>query len=272
VFKEGIPKLIGGTLKTWQGLSNQKRRQAIGNEYLNYEFGWKPLVSDLMSFCASVIDVHDTLRAYERDSSRMVRRRYDFPAILEHDVGVDRSNVSAYCSPSSILFTDVFQVNKGRVVVTVERDIRQWFSGAFTYYVPPSKGLKSDMQRFVIQARKAFGISLTPDTLWNLAPWSWAADWFSSTGDVLSNWTDWAIDNQVLLYGYVMEHTVHKYTFTFVGPTGFKPQDQRPPDLTTVTETKVRRQATPYGFGLSWDDFTSRQKAIVAALGISRSK
>jgi len=127
------------------------------------------------------------------------------------------------------------------------------------------------MARAVIQARKVLGISLTPDTLWNLAPWSWFLDWFSDTGDLLSNWTDWAIDNQVMLYGYIMEHSLNEYTYKFVGSTGLT-GNARPYDITMVTETKLRRQASPYGFGIQWTDLSARQKAILAALGISRSR
>jgi hypothetical protein len=128
------------------------------------------------------------------------------------------------------------------------------------------------LARDVILARKLLGISLTPDVLWNLAPWSWATDWFGNTGDVISNWTAWAIDNQVLLYGYMMEHIVHTYTYTFVGKTGFYQSDARPVSVTLRSESKIRIQASPYGFGLSFDDLSLRQKAIVAALGLTRGK
>nr|QDH91561.1 MAG: hypothetical protein H1BulkLitter4169_000003 [Leviviridae sp.] len=270
LFKEGIPKTIGATLHEFRGLSNRKRRRAIGEEYLNYEFGWKPLVNDLLSFCSAVVDADSTFSRYERDSRRPVRRRYDFPVIRETGIEIFRGGVSPWMNPSSNFFYTPL-LNTGQVYLTRTRETRRWFSGSFAYYVPPAKGLRNQMARAVIQARKTFGISLTPDTLWNLAPWSWGVDWFSNTGDVLSNWTDWAIDNQVLLYGYMMETNVFRNTFTFVGETGIV-NCPPPPDVILSVVTKTRRRATPYGFGLSYDDFSSRQKAIIAALGISRSR
>jgi len=101
-------------------------------------------------------------------------------------------------------------------------------------------------------------------------PWSWAVDWFVDVGDILTNWTNWAIDGQVLLYGYIMEHKLHEKTYTYVGKTGF-PGNVQPSGVKMVVETKIRRQATPYGFGLSWDGFSARQIAILTALGLSRS-
>nr|UJQ85709.1 MAG: hypothetical protein 1 [Leviviridae sp.] len=269
-FKEGIPATIGGTLQQWKSLSGRDRRRAIGKEHLNIEFGWKPLINDLVKFSHAIVHADKILSDYQRGSGSMVRRRYEFPKQEESSILLARDATSPWINPShGLLYTPL--ANQGKVYRTYKYERKQWFSGAFTYYVPPPDGLRNSMARAVIQARKLLGISLTPDTLWNLAPWSWAIDWFTNTGDVLSNWSDWAIDNQVLLYGYMMEHTVQSYTYTFTGPTGLYGGGV-PGDISMVTETKLRRQATPYGFGLNWADFSARQLSIITALGISRSK
>jgi hypothetical protein len=270
LFHEGIPKVMGATLGAWKSLSKRDRRRAIGQEYLNYEFGWKPLVNDLLGFCSAVLDADETYSVYERNSGKMVRRSYSFPEEKSTTVKIVAEGVSPWWSPSSSVLS-VPGSPGGVVYRTDEVTTRRWFRGAFTYYVPPADSLRNAMAREVIMARKTLGLSLTPDTLWNLAPWSWALDWFSNSGDILSNWTDWAIDNQVLLYGYIMEHKSHRRTYTFGGQTGLKGSSP-PYDVTKVCETKVRRQASPYGFGLTWDDLSSRQKAIITALGVSRSK
>lgn len=271
IFHEGIPSLIGGTLQKWRNLSARERRRSIGNEYLNVEFGWKPLINDLRKTAESIVTADLILNQYKRDSGKLVRRGYDFPLFTAHDVQPSYTDVSPWVSPGSSFLTKNDTVNKGKVIRTQDVTIRRWFRGAFTYYVPPSDTLRNSIAYHVIQARKLLGISLTPDSLWNLAPWSWAVDWFFNVGDVLSNWTDWAIDNQVLVYGYMMEHSINKYTYTFTGPTGYY-TEAMPSDLVVIREVKQRRQATPYGFGLSFDGFTDRQKTIIAALGISRSK
>jgi hypothetical protein len=271
IFKEGIPALLGGTLRLWRGLSNRERRKAIGGEYLNYQFGWRPFVNDLMNFCSGVVDADGVFKRYEANSGKMVRRSYHFPEQKTTDIRVVEENISPWYSPSTTGLIDSSVSVKGTVYRTDQVSIRRWFSGAFIYYVPPpSDGIRNEMARAVIYARKTLGISLTPDTLWNLAPWSWAFDWFSNTGDMLSNWTDWAIDNQVLLYGYVMEHIIHTRTYSYIGATGMVGSSV-PHDVVFVVETKTRRQATPYGFGLDWESFSPRQLAIIAALGLSRS-
>lgn len=269
LLTEGIPKAIGSTLRTLGSMTNRQRRKALGNEYLNLEFGWKPLVNDLKKFSRAIINAQSILDQYERNSGKLVRRRYVFPQFTSGDTRVVLSDCSPWGNPLSNGLNGP-DVNMGKVIRSHTVTVDRWFSGAFTYYVPPADGLRNDIARIVIQARKLLGLSLTPDSLWNLAPWSWAIDWFFNVGDVLKNWTDWAIDNQVLAYGYMMEHSIAEYTYTFSGPSGF-PGDPRPFDVRLVSETKIRRKATPYGFGLSWTDFSARQLAIIAALGISRS-
>jgi hypothetical protein len=73
-----------------------------------------------------------------------------------------------------------------------------------------------------------------------------------------------------LKYGYIMEHTVSERTYIFGGETGFR-TPTLPAPCTLVSETKIRRQATPYGFGLDLGKLSLRQQAIITALGLARS-
>jgi hypothetical protein len=253
-------------------MTGHQRRKAIGDEYLNYQFGYVPFANDIAKGANAVIDSDSTWRQYARDSGRVVRRGYDFP-VEETNVGtVVDTFVSPWTNPSSSAFLDFGSLNKGRILRLETTKRRRWFRGAFTYYVPPPhSGFRNEIARQVIQARKCLGISLTPDVVWNLAPWSWLIDWRFNIGDLLSNWTDWAIDNQVLVYGYMMEHTVRSYTYSFDGPTGLIGFGSNRPSLITLTvESKVRRRATPYGFGFDMGGLTARQLAILTALGITR--
>jgi hypothetical protein len=127
------------------------------------------------------------------------------------------------------------------------------------------------MIRDALRAKKLLGIIPTPSTLWNLAPWSWATDWFLNTGDVISNLTDWATDGLVMRYGYMMEHTIVRDTYTLTKP-GLSSPGVRVQPLTLVTETKMRRKANPFGFGLTWSGLSPRQTAIAVALGLTRGK
>jgi hypothetical protein len=268
---EGIPHAFIGTLKSLAGMGNSSRRKALGDAYLNLEFGWKPFISDLEKSVEAIAHAEDIMSQYERDSGRVVRRGYYFPEFKEESESYIRGNTTPWYNPSSSVI-DSSYLNRGSVTRT-ERTFRKiWFKGAFTYYVPPVADplTREGVAYAIIQARKVHGLSLTPDAIWNMTPWSWMVDWFSNTSEVLSNLSDWIIDNQVLRYGYIMEHSLREWTYSFIGASA--PGAAIVPPVTLVTETKRRVRATPYGFGLSFDSFSNRQKAIVAALGLSRGK
>lgn len=262
----GIPHLVGHQL--WKDKVSSARKTASG-EYLNFEFGVQPAINDIGKIINAVIRADTVLRQYERDAGRLVRRRYEFPTtrerietVLGEDVQADMPGVSSDMQDRS--------KTRGRLVRVYEKTQRRWFSGAFTYHLPTGYDSRSAMARYALMADKVFGASLTPETIWNLAPWSWAVDWFSNTGDVISNLTSFANDGLVLHHGYVMEHTITKHTYVFSGRTGIKGVDAEPAPLSFVVETKIRRRANPFGFGLTWSGLSPRQLAIAAALGLSR--
>lgn len=266
ILREGLPKLAGSQL--WKDRTNRARR-APGKEYLNVEFGWKPLLNDVQSLLDGIYRADLLLRQYERDSGKVVRRRYEFPPVESSSSVVHTSNVSPWVGISGgAMFGP--NINQGRVIRTTDTVVRRWFSGAFTYHLPSGYNTRNEMHRRALMIKKILGLEITPEVLWNLAPWTWAADWFFNAGSVLSNLTDWKSDGLVLRYGYIMEHTIASNTYAFSGPTGFN-GSAIPNVLRLVAETKQRRKATPFGFGLTWNGFSPRQLAIAAALGISRS-
>jgi len=271
VLSEGIPHAFIGTLKSLAGMSNSSRRKALGDAYLNVEFGWKPFINDLNKSVEAIAHAEEIMSQYERDSGRLVRRGYYFPEFKEETEVYLKGNTTPWYNPSASNI-DGSPLNRGAVIRTEKTTRKVWFKGAFTYYVPPVADpmTREGVAYAIIQARKVHGLTLTPDAIWNMTPWSWMVDWFSNTSEVLSNLSDWIIDNQVLQYGYIMEHAVREWTYTFVGSS--QPGAVTVPSVTYVTETKRRERATPYGFGLSFDSLTGRQKAIVAALGLSRGK
>jgi hypothetical protein len=266
LLKDGLPSIIGYQL--WKDRADAAK--AAGSEYLNAQFGWLPIISDIQKFGKAVSHADTVLAQYERDSGRVVRRRYNFPAKKDSSV----LNLGPR-SPNTLGVYDgnFFNLNRpfGDVIRVREKTQRQWFSGAFTYYLPTGNSAREKMAYHASLADKLFGISLTPETLWNLSPWSWAIDWFSNTGDVVSNLQDFATGGLIMPYGYMMEHTIVKDTYTLSDPNfNQKYKDLTVSPLVLVTETKIRRGANPYGFGVSWNGLSSFQASILAALGISR--
>lgn len=266
LVKEGLPSIVGSSL--WRDKTESALKKGAG-EFLNIEFGWLPVVSEVKKFHTAVQKADAVLKQYERDAGRLVRRRYEFESTKESSTVLgafaDTYPLTGTNTHAVLQNLPLGDISRHRVVTQ-----RQWFSGAFTYAMPTESSSRSMLAEFARRADKSFGISLTPETLWNLSPWSWAADWVTNAGDVISNLSDWQLHGLVLRYGYIMEHTVVRDTYSWWAKSG--PNRSLPVSpLTYVTETKVRKQATPFGFGVTWEGLSPTQLAILAAIGIRKS-
>jgi hypothetical protein len=271
LLREGMPGLIGHTL--WE-----KRAKDLGpapkkgsSEYLNWTFGWQPLISDIKSVSDALVNQDRYMRQYERDDGRIVRRGYEFPVERGETITNMGSNRAPYGTHAGALTNLMFAngiVSQGTLYQTVTTVKRRWFRGAFTYHLPAGYYSRDRMIRAATRASVLLGIELTPEVIWNLTPWSWAADWFANTGDLLSNVSDFANDGLVMHYGYMMEtsRVTHTYSLYNHGLRGV----ESPLTLELETLQKQRVKASPFGFGLTWEDFSPRQLAILAALGINR--
>jgi hypothetical protein len=246
--REGLPALIG--LQTLRDRTAVTRN--AGSEYLNIEFGWKPLVSDLRSLAKSVKDHEKIWLAYRKGSG--MKTRVGNHLEDEKETKIYSGGIiplpSAY--PRFLTGTISYQTRR-----------RTWFSGAFKYYVPEPVDFPSKMSYWSSQASKILGLRLDPEVVWNLSPWSWAADWFSNTGDVLHNVALLGKDGLVMQYGYAMAESSLIYKYEAKDPTRAGTACSR------VSEHKTcqRIRANPYGFGVAAESLSAKQTAVVAALG-----
>ncbi len=260
-----LPKVPDWKILKDKAHSIQSLARRSAGEYLNQTFGWVPAVKDTIDFVSVAAKAAKHVAQYERNSGRDVRRR---STILEESSTVVTDLGTSYGVPT--LPTQLYSA-PGKLTRTVTTTRKVWFSGAFTYYLPPVKGgIGNIAKRGEALASKLYGLRATPHLLWQLTPWSWAVDWVVSTGDVLHNWSAFQNDGLVMRYGYVMETKVVTTTYSLENLRLIDGQVLNRQQSQVVT-TKTRRRATPYGFGLNPLTFSSRQWAIIAALGISKS-
>jgi hypothetical protein len=261
-----LGELRQGGLKS-PGLETLKEKSSYlrssGSEYLNVEFGWLPLVSDLQSFARAVKTSRKTIDQYRRGSDRKIRRRYEFPLDLQTRTG----SGTAFARPSVANVGLDVQVHETQTT-------KRWFSGAFRYHVPVGDDTYSKLQRYEGYANQILGTRLDPEAVWNLAPWSWAVDWFTNAGDVAHNISTLGFDGLVMQYGYIMETRSVEGTMTAtVRPTSqSRTLNRATPMYRTYEYTwKKRQPANPYGFGIDDTSLTTRQLAVLAALGLTKS-
>jgi hypothetical protein len=261
-----------------------KRRSAgkvrpadAGDEYLNWEFGWKPVLADLRAFARSIKDSHKLLDQIHRDSGQNVRRRYEFPVTSNSSVLQDVPGTSLTPSFDEGLGNcDVWMMGSGpsHFKLTTEYTKKRVFSGCYTYYVPPAEDFVGKARQYETYANMLLGTRVTPEVVWNLAPWSWAADWFTNAGDVISNYSQFGSDGLTMRYGYITEKITCSATATLSCSVNLRgaPNTAIALSETLGSTTTQRRYASPYGFGLTFDGFTPRQQAITVALGLTRGQ
>jgi hypothetical protein len=249
----------------------------LGNEFLNYEFGWLPFISDIRKTATAINRVNSVLAQFERDSGRNVRRSYHFPTTKSKTTSIYKTGALPYCGPTQLGWVAGSFPGGGTIIKTSETSRSTWFSGAFTYHLPSGYDSRNALDRAGLAAKLVFGAELTPQTLWEMAPWSWAIDWVTNAGDVLKNLSAWSNYGQVLRYGYVMETTIAKDTYSYLPAPTYVGTGNRPvkrmevADMVCYSVTKSRRKANPFGFGITWDGLSPLQAAIAAALGITRA-
>jgi hypothetical protein len=255
--KEGLPKLAG-----LQFLRNGGSLKDLGHEYLNYEFGIKPLANDIMSLSRSIVDSEKVITQLERDSGRVVRRKYHFPDSVSETTSVVSSNTQPQGYYGDAYVLGGLANISGPLTKTVKVKERVWFSGAYTYHYDRGQDLRSKMASQYSEARKLYGLKVDLETLYNLTGWTWLFDWFTNTGDVMSNLSNFGSDGLVLKYGYVMCETTVSHIYTHTSTYG---------TIETIygQRRKLRYRASPYGFGSDLTNLSVRQIAILAALGLT---
>lgn len=248
--------------------------QSLGSEYLNVVFGWKPFVKDLQDIYRLMKTIDKQIAQIRRDNGKGVRRR---GSVEDSNSSVQNSGTASF--PFQYVRGAPPNWTGGRSywTDTTTTVVKSWYAACYMYHIMDTTDWKWDAR-----ARLAlFGALPTPALLWEVLPWSWLVDWFVNVGDVMSNASMNAVDNLVALYSYIMTTTTltrtASTTTSWPGKTGIFPArteiaaGNATISSVFVRESKVRCPGTPYGIGLSYSGLSGQQKAVLAALGMSRS-
>lgn len=268
------PWSAAGLRRTVLGFKN------LGSQYLNYEYGWKPFVKDLIKMYRTSVKIERHIAYLRKNNNKWLTRG----GILKNELNVTSSDVPHISMPAlpSYFYSNTTWTCKRTVI---ERDT-VWFKGRSKFYIP---GLSVDSAKSVWSSpllRKMYGLELTPSLAWELLPFSWLQDWVVNVGDVISNFSNSLYDNLVIKYAYVMRHRSKSVIYDETVPIqvsvppcigySFGPNVPSPLNLRAVltVECKERAHASQYGFGgggILDEGLTPRQQRILWALGLSRS-
>lgn len=239
----------------------------LGKAAINAEFAWVPFMSDITKAMKAVQNSYKIIAQYRKDSDKIVRRRFKFEPVVDYSESTS-SNGDIY-SPYQLA-----EASGSSHEATYSQYLRteMWFSGAFMYHLPVPDSLLHKFEYYSQLANRVLGSDITPQTLWNLAPWSWLVDWKIDIGSALGLANDMSHNSLVLRYGYLMRRQTAVNKLIIPGLRYIGTGKLGPVTRTLSVVQKERVRATPYGFGINPDQFTTEQNAILLALGLSKER
>lgn len=251
-----------------KGLSLGKLLSRAGGEFLNVGFGWLPLVSDARDFIVNTVNLDKKIAQLIRDNGRPVRRtkRLDGGSSNSTTVGSNSGLPGTNIWP--ILDSSMYD-GMAQVITEVQTNWDYRFHARFRYYIDFEKARNGDINEMRKLLRMSYGLDFNLSTLYELMPWSWLLDWFGNIGDNLSNMVD---DQDRLVADYAYINGRYRQITTTSVYQKMKFSDGDPVRMQTVTTRDIFRrvQANHFGFGLTFGDLSSKQLAILAALGLSK--
>lgn len=253
------------------------RPKNAADQFLGYEFGWRPFFSDIDNAFKIAFNFDDYIKNVTRMNNTWIRRRSDIDSgetvtqisrNFNSGIYPTGTTINDCCTLFSYAGTNCFYVSD----VTQYERYRVWAEGAFKFYRPEFDDTLAEYNTSFMAAQRAatiYGARITPTLLWKITPWTWLADWFTRVGDNINNASAMLIDSVVSKYMYVMHH---KFRDT-VQNTILNTWDRGPVFMswTRSVETKQRDgQLSPYGFNVPPSSLSAKQWSILGALGISK--
>lgn len=137
---------------------------------LSWQFGWKPLISDLRK----MLDFQATVDKRARELSRLYSK-----GGLKRRMNLGTWGVAS----TTTEFVDTAMDASLTYFVHKYTSAKRWGT---VRWLPTDRPATIDAVQLKKLARKAvFGLSIQGVDAWNLIPWTWLIDWFSNCGEYL---------------------------------------------------------------------------------------
>jgi hypothetical protein len=271
------PRMLKSTSRAfhdiWRGMGgNQVGRimspKNLADDFLNFQFGWKPFIGDLRSFDYVIQNYHKLSASRKDRNNKWIRKRVPLKTSLPVKTLIDKG--LGYKLDPFLSIPDYF---KSQPTWELWEETTTQISGigSFKYYLSEFDATLPEFHSGWNQAMRVLditGFRASPSNIYKAIPWTWAIDWVTNVGDHVDHLNDIWLDNVACKYCYVTQHQVKTRKFIATLPLN---TDTLVLTFSQVLESKQRDEASsPYGFSLSWADLSPTQVAIAGALGITR--
>jgi len=149
-------------------LSGPKGRRVLADTWLEYAFGWQPLLAD----------VEDGAKALARVATRDALERQQFRAHAMEETPV---SITGNIADAANLVFGAGIIYSGNIIKVGLAEVIYY--GKFMTKLQDSSALMSSTERLI--ERSGFSLPDIIPSAWELVPWSFFIDYFSNVGDVL---------------------------------------------------------------------------------------
>lgn len=224
--------------------------KARASDYLAYQFGWRPLVSDLMDMVGVTKWMHDRGRMLRNYSSKGISRR--------RLLGTFTAQTTDPRYPYDAQWFDKW----GTAVTSHSASrwvVSHWSANRYAFETA------LDSKNVNAFRRAALGLDVSLTHAWDALPWSWLTDWFVDVGSVIH-----ASQNRMGIQFKDAVVMTHRKSTRVISPY---------PSWLTMTpvmlerETKHRTLTSPLTSIFSGINYLGpKQLGILAALKVTRVK
>lgn len=238
--------------------------------YLALNFGWLPILRDITRFMEATAKQDATLRQLLRDEGRpIVRRR-----VIHENVRIPDSlyihenfvsNPSYGIQPQHV--TQCYPNGSIRREFRYSITSKVEFVAKFRYYLPDGP---RDFPWEARLRRRMLGARVTPSVAWNLMPWTFLVDYFSTLGHAVSNLGPGIEDQLITEYCYITYREDYVYSESHQVDTWASGSDTNKGKATVIQASRLRMRvsADPFAFRFTGLTPSVKQSAILVALAV----
>jgi hypothetical protein len=194
-----IRRIFTSTYGAIKSLLNRRVLDAAAETHLNYSFGVKPFIGDILTLANAVDQFNEDLKKFQKGLGEITtshyKEEYDDPGYTEETVY------------STVKYTKKVPPCKIQVVATMKfkYTIDREFNDIVTFarYL----GLRS--------------IGSTLKITWDAIPFSFVIDWFWKVGNYLASFDDGAIPVKLTVLDYCVSTKYRRESYLYVEGTGY---------------------------------------------------
>jgi hypothetical protein len=284
LLRDGV-SFLRHKVRTEQARRNTKYWYSHAGEwYLSIQFGYVPLIRDILNFTIAFRNRKARFDQLLRDEGKWVRRRRNLKQHDQDGHTVAWNDFYPDVRGNGDLMPTLNTQSYGRGVGyrgEITTKVRTWCTGRCKYFLP--SGPRDRNWRWRLYLRMLGGRP-SLDQLWAVIPWSWLVDYFVDMRSFMGAISEGVEDRLIWDKAYIMQtreaklaNSASQVVITDPGYWDTSVADVRGVQLSTITSTttrtsttKLRCVASIFGFGATKDNLSPTQLAILGALGLSR--